>query len=106
MSSSSTSMTTNLASPLPATTSSFDGNAPAFIAQMRALRLQSATLQGELARLTGGAFPSGTRIPSEVRERPEVAAVLLRLELVENMITETRKAMGARAESPYAVSYF
>ena len=106
-SSSSAPMTTNLSSPLPSTTSSFDGNAPAFIAQMRALRLQSATLQGELSRLTGGAFPAGGggRIPAEIRERPEVGAVLLRLELVENMISETRKAMGARGESPYAVSF-
>jgi hypothetical protein len=108
-SSTSTNITTNnLASPLPSSSSSsFDSNnAPAFIAQMRALRLQSATLQGELSRLTGSTPIPGMKIPLEVRERPEVSAILSRLDQVESLISETRRAMGARAESPYAVSYF
>jgi hypothetical protein len=109
-SSTSTNITTNnLASPLPSlpSSSSFDSsNAPAFIAQMRALRLQSATLQGELSRLTGSTPIPGMKIPLEVRERPEVSAILSRLDQVESLISETRRAMGARAESPYAVSFF
>jgi hypothetical protein len=77
---------------------SIESIAPAFIAQIRALRLQSAALQGELTRLTGVA--GSAKLSEDVRARPEVSAIVSRLEQVESLINETRKAMGGgRIES-------
>jgi hypothetical protein len=82
----------------PVNSMSIESIAPAFIAQIRALRLQSAALQGELTRLTGVA--GSAKLSEDVRARPEVSAIVSRLEQVESLINETRKAMGGgRIES-------
>ena len=83
----------------PSSSSSTEGIAPAFIAQMRALRLQSAALQGELTRLTG--VVGSSKLSGDMRMRPEVSAILSRLEQVEGLINETRKAMGGGLGSLY-----
>ena len=83
----------------PSSSSSTEGIAPAFIAQMRALRLQSAALQGELTRLTG--VVGSAKLSGDMRMRPEVSAILSRLEQVEGLINETRKAMGGGLGSLY-----